>query len=109
MVFRRALTRLPSWVVRIILIGRRQRMDGRVMDPKAQVMAEYIQLVRRPGVFPTPAESRQQLTGLIQAFEAPAPSLARKENFTIPGPVGEIPARFYASNSAQSGVLPVLV
>ena len=109
MPFRRLLTRLPSWVVRIILIGRRQRMGGRVMDPKAQVMAEYIQLVRRPGVFPTPAESRQQLTGLIQTFETPAPSLARKENFTISGPAGDIPVRLYAPKSGRDDVLPVLV
>ena len=84
-------------------------MRGRVMDPKAQAMAEYIQLVRRPGVFPTPAESRQQLAGLIEAFESPAPSLARKENFTIPGPVSEIPLRLYAPKSGQDRVLPVLV
>jgi acetyl esterase len=109
LVFLRALTRLPSWVVRMILVGRRRRMGSRLMDPKAQVMAEYIQLVRRPGEFPTPTESRRQLTGLIKAFESSAPSLSRKENRTIPGPGGEIPVRVYAVHSGQNDSLPVLV
>ncbi|HIO17299.1 MAG TPA: alpha/beta hydrolase [Gammaproteobacteria bacterium] len=84
-------------------------MGDRLMDPKAQVVAEFIQRVRRPGVLPTPVESRRQLTRLIEVFETPAPRLARKENRKIPGPAGEIPVRLYVPNSAEGGLLPVLV
>lgn len=42
-----------------------------------------------------PEESRQMYQMIGQMFEAEAPELAVKKDIAIPGPAGDIPARFY--------------
>lgn len=92
-----------------LLEGRRERSQGRVMDAKAQVVAEFTKSIRVPGYFPPLPELRQQLLTLVQLLDEPAPALARIEDLTIPGPDGAIPARLYADSPASDGgALPVL-
>src|SRR5687767_2349566 len=89
------------------LEGHRIRLGGRTMDPKAQIVGEFVKSIRVPGVFPPLPELRQQLRTMVTLMDEPAPSLPRIEDLKIPGPAGEIPARLYAP-SAGGAPLPVV-
>src|SRR5262245_42738657 len=77
------------------LSGHRIMRGGRTMDPKAQIVGEFAKSIRVPGYIPPLPELRQQLRTMVQLMDEPAPSLARIENITIPGPAGAIPGRIY--------------
>src|SRR6266852_7724128 len=84
------------------LDGHRISRGGRTMDPKAQIVGEFLKSIRVPGYFPPLPELRQQLRTMVGLMDEPAPALARIENISIPGPAGPIPVRLYdASASAQ--------
>jgi acetyl esterase len=78
------------------LDGHRIRMGNRTMDPKAQIVGEFVKSIRVPGFFPPLPELRQQLRVMVALMDEPAPALARIEDIQIPGPAGDIPARVYA-------------
>jgi acetyl esterase len=79
------------------LEGHRIHMGSRTMDPKAQIVGEFVKSIRVPGFFPPLPELRQQLRVMVSLMDEPAPSLPRIEDIRIPGPAGEIPARLYSS------------
>jgi acetyl esterase len=83
-----------------LLEGHRIRRGSRTMDPKAQIVGEFVKSIRVPGYFPPLPELRQQLRTMVTLMDEPAPALARIENIRIPGPAGEIPARVYAASAA---------
>ena len=87
------------------LDGHRITMGGRTMDPKAQIVGEFVKSIRVPGFFPPLPELRQQLRVMVSLMDEPAPALPRVEDIKIPGPAGAIPARVYAP-SAASTLLP---
>lgn len=88
------------------LIGAdRTRLGGRVMDPKAQVLAEFINTIRVPGYFPPLPELRQQLVTMTQLLDEPCPALRRKEDITLPGPAGDIRARVYCDSDGSPPIL----
>ena len=89
------------------LDGHRIRRGHRTMDPKAQIVGEFVKSIRVPGVFPPLPELRQQLRTMVTLMDEPAPALPRIENIRIPGPAGEIPARVYAP-SAGGPPLPAV-
>ena len=78
------------------LDGHRIRRGSRTMDPKAQIVGEFVKSIRVPGYFPPLPELRQQLRTMVTLMDEPAPALARIEDIQIPGPAGEIGARVYA-------------
>ena len=78
------------------------------MEPKAQLVSEFITSIRVPGYQPTPEEARAQLARMVALMERPHGPLPRKENLTIPGPAGALPARLYAPRPASDGPLPVV-
>jgi len=78
------------------LDGHRIRLGQRTMDPKAQIVGEFVKSIRVPGVFPPLPELRQQLRTMVTLMDEPAPPLARIEDIRVPGAAGEIPARIYA-------------
>jgi acetyl esterase len=78
------------------LEGHRIRMGTRTMDPKAQIVGEFVKSIRVPGFFPPLPELRQQLRVMVTLMDEPAPALPRIEDIKIPGPAGDIPARLYA-------------
>src|SRR5262249_59205808 len=78
------------------LDGHRIRHGNRTMDPKAQIVGEFVKSIRVPGYFPPLSELRQQLRTMVALMDEPAPALARVETLPIPGPAGEIPAPRYA-------------
>jgi acetyl esterase len=77
------------------LDGHRIVRGGRTMDPKAQLVGEFVKSIRVPGYFPPLPELRQQLRTLVRLLDEPAPALPRLEDLRIPGPAGPIPARLY--------------
>src|SRR5881396_1551895 len=89
------------------LEGHRISRGGRTMDPKAQIVGEFVKSVRVPGYFPPLPELRQQLRLMVTLMDEPAPALPRVEDIRIPGPDGEIPARVYAP-SAGGAPLPAV-
>jgi acetyl esterase len=78
------------------LDGHRVRLGNRTMDPKAQIVGEFVKSIRVPGYFPPLPELRQQLRTMVSLMDEPAPTLARVEDVRLPGAAGEIPARVYA-------------
>ena len=78
------------------LEGHRIRLGDRVMDPKAQIVGEFVKSIRKPGYYPPLPELRQQLRTMVTLMDEPAPAVTRIEDVRIPGPAGPIPARLYA-------------
>src|SRR5262252_4805864 len=89
------------------LDGHRIRLGHRTMDPKAQIVGEFVKSIRVPGYFPPLPELRQQLRMMVTLMDEPAPDLARVENIRILGSAGEIPARIYAAT--HGGALPAVM
>jgi len=81
------------------LDGHRISLGGRTMDPKAQIVGEFVKSIRKPGYYPPLPELRQQLRTMVTLMDEPAPALARIEDIRIPGPAGNIPARLYAAGA----------
>src|SRR5438067_12238054 len=77
------------------LEGHRIRLGDRTMDPKAQIVGEFVKSIRVPGYFPPLPELRQQLRTMVGLMDEPAPALARIENLRLPGPAGPLLARVY--------------
>jgi acetyl esterase len=90
-----------------LLEGHRIRRGSRTMDPKAQIVGEFVKSIRVPGYYPPLPELRQQLRTMVTLMDEPAPALARVENVRIPGPAGEIPARVYAATATEA-LLPTV-
>jgi acetyl esterase len=72
------------------------------MDPKAQIVGEFVKSIRVPGYFPPLPELRQQLRTMVTLMDEPAPPLPRIEDVRLPGPAGEIPARVYAPGAERA-------
>ena len=90
-----------------LLEGHRISLGGRTMDPKAQIVGEFVKSIRKPGYYPPLPELRQQLRTMVTLMDEPAPALLRIEDIRIPGPAGEIPARVCAATTG--GSLPAVV
>jgi acetyl esterase/lipase len=84
------------------LDGHRIRRGSRVMDPKAQIVGEFVKSIRVPGYFPPLPELRQQLRTMVTLMDEPAPAVPRVEDIRIPGPAGPIPARVFASQAGTA-------
>src|SRR5687767_6815629 len=78
------------------LDGHRIRLGARTMDPKAQIVGEFVKSIRVPGYYPPLPELRQQLRTMVALMDEPAPALPRIEDIRIPGRAGDIQARVYA-------------
>ena len=83
------------------LAGHRISLGARTMDPKAQIVGEFVKSIRVPGYYPPLPELRQQLRTMVTLMDEAAPALARIEEITIPGPAGPIPARVYDASATE--------
>src|SRR5918992_3581584 len=81
-----------------LLEGHRISHGNRTMDPKAQVVGEFVKSIRVPEYFPPLPELRQQLRTMVTLMDEPAPALARIDDISIPGPAGAVPPRVYRAN-----------
>ena len=91
-----------------LLDGHRIRRGSRTMDPKAQIVGEFVKSIRVPGYFPPLPELRQQMRTMVTLMDEPAPPLARVDDVRIPGTAGEIPVRVYAAVAGPAS-LPAVV
>ncbi len=103
------MCRLPEALVAALYAGRRERLGGRVLDPKAQAAGHLANAVRIPGEVPVPTVTRAQMRQLVAHFDQPCPALARKEDLSLPGPGGQIPARLYSDAAPGEPARPLLV
>src|SRR5499433_64338 len=90
------------------LDGHRISRGGRTMDPKAQIVGEFVKSIRVPGYYPPLPELRQQLRTMVTLMDEPAPALPRIEDIKIPGPAGPIGARVYDPADAKAPSRPVV-
>jgi len=90
------------------LEGQRISLGGRTMDPKAQIVGEFVKSIRVPGYFPPLPELRQQLRTMVTLMDEPAPPLPRVEDIRIPGPAGPIFARVYDPVGKAGTALPAV-
>ena len=90
------------------LDGHRITRGGRIMDPKAQIVGEFVKSIRVPGYYPPLPELRQQLRTMVSIMDAPAPALPRVEDIRIPGPAGPIGARVYDPAGPSASPRPVV-
>lgn len=101
---------LPEGLVRRLYGVSLPVVDGRQADPKAQAVADLVALVRDPGAVPTVAESRAQLAGFIEKFDAPCMARVARRDITLPGADGPRPARQYLPDAIDPGQsLPCLM
>jgi len=91
-----------------LLDGHRISRGGRTMDPKAQIVGEFVKSIRVPGYYPPLPELRQQLRTMVALMDEPAPALPRVEDISIPGPAGPIGARVYDPAMAPEPPRPVI-
>jgi acetyl esterase len=91
-----------------LLDGHRLSRGGRTMDPKAQIVGEFVKSIRVPGYYPPLPELRKQLQTMVELMDEPAPALARVETIEMPGPGGPMPARVYAAERATAARPAVL-
>jgi acetyl esterase len=90
------------------LDGHRISRGGRTMDPKAQIVGEFVKSIRVPGYYPPLPELRQQLRTMVTLMDEPAPALPRIEDLSIPGPAGAMGARLYDPTGAGAPPRPVV-
>jgi acetyl esterase len=102
-----AHTMLSEDAALAFLAGHRISLGGRTMDPKAQIVGEFVKSIRVPGYYPPLPELRQQLRTMVTLMDETAPTLPRIEEIKIPGPAGDIPARVY-DPAAGGGLRPAL-
>ncbi|MDE4132357.1 alpha/beta hydrolase [Phaeobacter sp. QD34_3] len=101
---------LPERLVRASYGGALPVVDGRRADPKAQAVADLVSLVRDPAVQPTVEESRAQLAGFVEKFDAPCTAPVERRDITLPGADGVRPARQYIPEAIdQSRPMPCLM
>jgi acetyl esterase len=91
-----------------LLDGHRISRGGRTMDPKAQIVGEFVKSIRVPGYYPPLPELRQQLRTMVTLMDEPAPAVPRIEDIGIPGPAGTIGARVYDPAGAGAPPRPVV-
>ena len=90
------------------LDGHRISHGGRTMDPKAQIVGEFVKGIRVAGFFPPLPELRQQLRTMVTLMDEPAPALARVVDISIPGPAGAIAARVYDAVGGDGPARPAV-
>ena len=90
------------------LAGHRISLGGRTMDPKAQIVGEFVKSIRVPGYFPPLPELRRQLRTMVTLMDEPAPPLPRIEDVRVPVAGGAVAARVYdpggRADAARPGV-----
>ena len=88
------------------LEGHRISRGGRTMDPKAQLVGEFVKSIRVPGYFPPLPELRQQLRTMVTLMDEPAPPLARIEELRA---AGTVPARLYDAGGERRSTRPAVL
>ncbi len=99
---------IPTAARRTLVRGHAVMIDGNTLDPTLQLMLSGLRVVGIDGlaVDDDPAASRAQMHEMVLGF--PGPQIhVDTDDFSIPGPAGEIPVRHY--RPAHGGAAPLLV
>jgi acetyl esterase/lipase len=99
---------IPTAARRALVHGHAVMIDGNTLDPTLQLMLSGQRIVGIDGlvVDDDPAASRAQMREMLVAF--PGPQIhVDTEDFSLPGPAGDIPVRHY--RPANGGAAPLLV
>lgn len=102
------VARLPEPLL-AVLYRNRPVVDGRTIDPKAYLLGEVFNALRKPGVIPTIEESRRSLATLAERFDAVAPADVNKHDTEIPGADGPRRVRIYDVQPLTDKNRPVLL
>ena len=103
----RSLMKLPESLLLRMAGGKPLAIDGRVMDPRVQLLA--VQGAKAPSITTLDPVAARAATseGLALLDDAPRASVAISD-MTVPGPESDLPARLYRPKAA-AGSLPGLV
>jgi len=100
----RALLSLPAGVQTLLAGGRRIHVDGQDLEPELQLALRLMALSGHPSfeTLPVPA-ARAEAARAAAAFAGPPLPMDRVEDFTIPGPGGDLPVRHYVPPGSEPG------
>jgi acetyl esterase len=106
----RTLCKLPPRLQRLVA-GQPPRLDGQELAPDIHML---LTLARRAGETSlvegrTVEQARSENLEGVPVVSGPPRPMARVESLTIPGPSGDIPARFYVALGAPRPPQPLLV
>ena len=100
---------LPESLLRVAMAGRLRNVDGRTIDPKAQILGNLANRIRGD-TLPTVEESRAQLDAMTAKLDRPRPDSVSIRDITLPGGAAACPARLYAPRDvAPDGDAPLLL
>ncbi|GLQ07312.1 alpha/beta hydrolase [Sneathiella chinensis] len=102
------LSSIPGGVFNLVYLGRRVRGDGIILNTKAQFLCRVVEKQTVPIEQETVENAREQIENLSALLAGDPVHMADVQDFSIPGPAGDIPVRLYRPASAPSPS-PVLV
>jgi acetyl esterase len=99
---------LPDGLFNLLYIGRRIKKDKQLLNAKAQFLCSIVEKQSLPIEEETVENTRLQMESLSDLLSGETVPMGSIENFTIDGPLGDIPVRLYKPETDDSP-LPVLV
>ncbi len=104
------LCKIPEGVFNLLYLGRRVKKDGQILNAKAQFLCKIVDKQTPPIDEETVEHAREQIETLGVTFAGDFVDLPHVEDFTIPGPDGDIPVRLYKpQQSDENNPIPVLI
>ena len=105
----RSLKHLPAGLKSRLSGGRPIVVDGQTLDPDVQIMLAARRLAGEPELHELSVEAgRASYRRQFGSLTPPPERVHHVEDLTLPGPAGEIPARWYSPPPSEEG-LPMLV
>ncbi len=102
------ISALPNGLFNLLYLGRRVTKDGLMLNAKAQFLCKIVDKQTLPLDQETVANAREQIENLSNLLSGDDVPLSSIEDFSIPGPHGEIPVRLYKPVETNEP-LPVLI
>lgn len=100
---------LPDPLRRLAYAGRRPVVLGRRIDASAQAVCDLVQQVRDPDAPPALDQSRAQIDAMSARFDRPCPARVKRQDITLPGATGPLPARLYLPQDLAPEGAPTLL
>ncbi|WP_169569096.1 alpha/beta hydrolase [Sneathiella limimaris] len=104
----RLLGKIPVGVFNLLYVGRRIKIDGQMLNAKAQFLCKVVDKQTLPASEDTVENEREQIEALSTTLGGDYIPLPYVEDFTIPGDGGPIPVRLYKPTDTDE-LLPVLI
>lgn len=104
----RFVAAIPEGLFNLLYLGRRVRKDGQLLNAKAQFLCKIVDKQTAPIDAETIENTREQIETLSALLSGEDISMASIEDFALPGPGGDLPARLYIPDACPSPA-PVLI